>query len=101
MAVRHLLWSMLGVLAVAACDDPQETLAATIEEARACDVGDTCVLAGDTDCTCGQPVNADAVDEVNAAADRVSCCDLLGRCVAVDCVAFANIRCEDGRCTGD
>jgi len=93
--------SLCLLLLCVACDDPRETLADVIEDARACDADDTCVVAGNTDCTCGQPVNSDRVEEVQAAADRVSCCDLFGACVQVDCAGFADLRCEGGRCIGD
>lgn|GEM_PF-1711401 len=94
---------VVAALAVAACADPQQRLAEVIDDARACEPGDTCVVTGGTDCTCPQPVNADAVDAVEAAAEAAngSCCDVFGQCVAVDCAAFANVRCEDGRCVGD
>jgi hypothetical protein len=85
----------------AACEDPQARLDEVLADARVCDEGDTCVLAGGTDCTCDQPVRVDAADAVNAAAAGISCCDLLGRCVAVDCAAFANVRCEAGQCVGN
>lgn len=97
--LRFAALAVVGV-AVTACTTPEERLAEIVADSQACEHGDTCVVAGFTDCNCGFAVNADAEDAVNAAADGVSCCDLLGQCIAVDCAAFESVACIDGRCTG-
>lgn len=92
---------LIASAALPACVDPKERLAELIDEAAACEPGDTCVLAGDSGCTCAQPVNADRADEVDEAAKDVQCCNLVGQCVAVECASFENVRCEEGRCVGN
>lgn len=99
--MRVVMVGLFALTGLMACADPKDTLAAVIDDAAACAEGDTCVVAGATDCSCGGPVNSARVDEVEAAAARVSCCDLLGRCIAVECAAFENVRCEAGRCVAD
>jgi hypothetical protein len=88
-------------LALTACESAEERLDRVIDEAKACEEGDTCVVAGGTDCTCGAPVNEEKAAEVTAAAADIECCDLFGRCVAVDCAGFQDVRCEDGTCIGE
>lgn len=83
------------------CESPEQRLARMIDEAMACEPDDSCVLAGGSDCTCAQPVNEARAAEVDEAAKDISCCDMFGRCVAVDCAAFQDIRCQDGQCRGD
>jgi hypothetical protein len=89
------------VVATAACESPEARLERVRDDAAACADGDTCVVAGSGDCVCGSPINENSVEEVEAAADAIACCDLLGSCVAVDCAAFENVACVDGRCVGD
>lgn len=91
---------LLGFLLLTACTDGTDELAATIAEHQTCTADSDCVLAGDTDCTCGQPVNVDGVDDVNDAASGVDCC-FLGSCRAVDCAAVNAIRCVDERCVAE
>lgn len=88
-------------LGAGACESAEARRERVLDEAVACQPGDTCVLAGDSDCTCGVPVNAARAAEVDEVTAAIACCDVLGSCVAVDCAAFANLRCEDGRCVGD
>jgi hypothetical protein len=66
------------------------------EEAAACSPGDTCVLAGSAQCLCPGPVNASKAAEIEASADEVCCGG-----IQVECVAFQNPRCENGRCVAD
>ena len=95
---RYLL---ILVLVSAACESPEDRLERLIDEAAACEEGDTCVIAGATDCSCGEPVNAEQEDEVNAAAEGITCCDLFGACMMVECAAVEHLRCEEGRCAAD
>jgi hypothetical protein len=46
-------------------------------------------------------VNAASASEIDALAQQVTCCDLFSPCVAVSCARLENLRCENGRCTGD
>jgi hypothetical protein len=69
----------------------QERAAAT-----ACSAADTCVLAGSAQCLCPGPVNAAKAAEIEAAAKDVCCGGTI-----VECVAFTNPRCENGRCVAD
>jgi hypothetical protein len=89
------------VLLTAACESAEDRRERLIAEGRACSADDECVLAGDSDCTCAVPVNKDKAAEIDAAADEIQCCTVLGQCTAVECAAFANIRCDDGACVGD
>lgn len=67
-----------------------------VQEAAACNPGDTCVLAGQSQCTCKVPVNARSQASIDADAERLDC----GGAIA-SCILFANVRCENGKCTGD
>jgi hypothetical protein len=66
------------------------------EEATACSPGDTCVLAGSAQCLCARPVNASRATEIDGSAQEVCCGGTI-----VDCVAFTNLRCENGQCVAD
>jgi hypothetical protein len=67
-----------------------------VEEARLCDEGDVCELAGGGTCICPMPVNGAAVDSVEEAAADVDC-----EGAVVECVSHSNLRCEEGRCVSD
>jgi len=84
-----------GLLVGCAATSPEE-LAQIVDEARACEDGDVCELAGSGACTCATPVNADAVATVDEAAADVDCQGAM-----VECVSHTNLRCEDGRCRSD
>lgn len=75
-----------------------EAFHAQVEEARQCDSGDTCVLAGSARCLCATPVNASRAQEVDDLASQVECGNLV-----VDCVLYEieSVRCEANRCTAD
>lgn len=93
----HAAWVVLLVLA-GGCGDSHspEELSALVEEARRCEPGDTCVLAGGSRCSCGVPVNASRAEEVDDFARQVDCGN-----VVVDCPIVENVRCEANRCTAD
>jgi hypothetical protein len=91
----------LALLVVVGCGVSRDEYAQRVDEAQLCNDGDTCVLAGGNDCSCPAPVNAGSAAEIDALASEVSCCDPFGACVAVDCARLENLRCENGRCTGD
>lgn len=70
-------------------------------DASACSDTDACTLAGrpaGTSCTCccRSPVRASEAANIDAAAGRVFCGGKM-----VECVPFANPRCEAGRCVAD
>lgn len=67
-----------------------------VEEAAACAPGDTCVLAGQSQCTCRVPVNARNQAAIDADAKLVDCGGAI-----VSCIFFSNVRCENGKCVGD
>lgn len=73
-----------------------EELVDIVEEARACEEGDSCELAGGGTCTCAMPVNAEATERVEEAAADVDCEGAM-----VECISHSNVRCEDGRCVSD
>jgi hypothetical protein len=84
-------WLMTVALAFAACAPTTADLSALIDEARACDEGDTCVLAGSGRCSCNTPVNGARAAEVNDLASQVACIGV------VDCPWHSSVRCEAGR----
>ena len=89
----------IAVLAVACggCTGTSpEEYAEIIEEARACDEGDVCELAGAGACTCAMPVNSESVDRVETAAGDVDC-----EGAVAECISHSNLRCEEGRCVSD
>jgi len=92
--MRPLILVSLAFLA--GCCPTHEEFTQQREEAAACSPGDTCVLAGSSQCLCAGPVNAAKAAEIEAAAKEVCC----GGAV-VDCVSFTNLRCENGRCVAD
>jgi hypothetical protein len=87
---------LASVVFLSACCVSEEEFSQEAEEAAACSAGDTCVLAGASQCLCARPVNASKAAELDALAQEV-CCE--GR--AVSCVPFLNVRCENGRCMGN
>jgi predicted class III extradiol MEMO1 family dioxygenase len=88
----------LGLLAgFTACNaTTPEEYAQIVDDARACSDGDSCVLAGTSDCVCPTPVNASQADRVNTAAGDVDCNGAIA-----ECIAHTNVRCEAGRCKSD
>src|SRR5687768_16679398 len=93
------LFALLA-LTLVTCGDAdsftRDDLLQVINDARACDPGDSCILAGSSQCTCQMPINAESEDDVTAAAEQVDC---EGR--IVQCVGWTNLRCEDGLCIAD
>jgi hypothetical protein len=87
---------LASVVLLSGCCLSTEELAQQREEAAACAPGETCVLAGSSQCVCPVPVNASKAAEIEAAADEVCCGG-----AQVDCVFFQNVRCENGRCVAD
>jgi len=87
---------LASLVFLSGCCLSQEEFNQEVQEATACSTGDTCVLAGSAQCLCARPVNASKATEINASAGEV-CCDG----ALVDCVAFTNLRCENGRCVAD
>jgi hypothetical protein len=87
---------LASVLMLSGCCLSQEEFNQQVEKAAACSPGDTCVLAGSAKCLCSRPVNASQAAQINASSQDVCC----GGGV-VDCVAFRNPRCENGRCVAD
>lgn len=100
-ALLQLIPIFFGLLFCVACESPKDQLDRVLDEAAACEGADPCVIAGATDCSCGAPVNAEQLQDVKRAAAAVSCCDPFGGCVAVDCAAQLDPRCEDNRCVAD
>ncbi len=92
--MRPLLLASLVFLS--GCCLSREEFSEQRSEAAACSPGDTCVLAGGAQCMCALPVNASKAAEIEAAAKDVCCGG-----ASVDCVSFANPRCENGRCVAD
>lgn len=84
-----------AILGACTATSPEE-FAAIVEEARACQDGDGCQLAGGGQCTCDTPVNDDAVARIDEAAADVDC-----EGAVVECTSHQNVRCEDGRCRSD
>jgi hypothetical protein len=81
----------------AACDTTTpEEYAHIVEQARPCTDGDSCVLAGSSDCVCPTPVNATEQERVSMAATEVDCNGAIA-----ECIAHTNVRCEGGRCISD
>lgn len=87
---------LASLVFLSGCCLSQEEFAQERLDAAACSPGDTCVLAGSAQCLCPVPVNASRAAEIEASAKDVCC----GGGV-VDCVAFVNPRCENGRCVAD
>ena len=87
---------LVSVVLLSGCCESIEDFSAQRAEAAACAAGDTCVLAGSAQCLCAAPVNASRAAEIEAAAEGVCCGG-----IQVDCVAFQNPRCENGRCVGN
>lgn len=75
-------------------------LTVTMADAGACVTGDTCVLAGKSNCSCDAPVNARAKTQIDAQVSQINqtCAaeDFLG-----DCQTLTLPRCEAGRCVAD
>src|SRR5512140_2410155 len=93
-AMRPFILASLVLLS--GCCLSQEDFNKQVEEATACSSGDTCVLAGSAQCLCARPVNASKASQLNDSAKDVCCSG-----VQVDCIAFQNPRCENGRCVAD
>jgi hypothetical protein len=99
---RALSFSRLGMAGVlffilmTGCAPTGVDLENAISEAGTCSEGQTCTLAGGTDCSCPAPVRADREHEINEIASRVACDG-----VRVRCVPTANPRCESDRCVAD
>lgn len=87
---------LVSVVFLSGCCESIESFSEQRQDAAACSPGDTCVLAGGAQCLCAAPVNASRAAEIEAAADEVCCGG-----IQVDCVAFLNPRCENGRCVAD
>jgi hypothetical protein len=87
---------LASLVFLSGCCLSEEEFSQQVEEAEACAAGDTCVLAGSAQCLCARPVNAARAGEIDAAARDVCCGGTL-----VECVAFQNPRCENGRCVAD
>ena len=92
--MRPLILASLAFLA--GCCLSIEEFEQQAAEATACSPGDTCVLAGSAQCLCARPVNASKAEEIDATAGDVCCGGTLA-----ECIAFTNLRCENGRCVGD
>lgn len=89
----------LALVALAALLGPscgRSELAALAREAAACGPGDTCVLAGQSTCWCGSPVNARRAQEVDEFAAHVNCGGEV-----VSCARQVDPRCDAdaGACT--
>jgi hypothetical protein len=87
---------LASVVWLSACCPSIEEFTDQRETATSCSPGDTCVLAGSSDCLCPTPVNASRAAEIEAAADEVCCGG-----AQVECVFFQNPRCENGKCVAD
>lgn len=64
-----------------------------VAEARSCEAGDTCVLAGSSQCTCPRSVNQKRAAEVDELASRVACGGMM-----VECASPGTPVCENGSC---
>jgi hypothetical protein len=87
---------LASVVVLSGCCLSEEEFSHQRQDAAACSPGDTCVLAGSAQCLCAGPVNASRAAEIEAAAGEVCCGG-----AQVECVAFRNPRCENGRCVAD
>lgn len=67
-----------------------------IQDSQACEEGDTCVLAGDTQCSCPQPVSSKNKEQIDQAAGLLDCG---GK--TVKCQGYINPRCADKICVAD
>jgi hypothetical protein len=83
-------------VALLACGISDAEYARIVDDAAVCSPGEACVLAGGSDCTCPQPVNARNAARVNAAADDVRCGNIM-----VKCRGFGEPRCANGRCEAE
>jgi len=96
-------------LVMAACDGEPTTatrdeallrLGRLMQTAKACSAPGQCVLAGKSNCSCEEPVNASYSDQIDEAVEAVNqtCAieDFVG-----DCIAYQNPRCEQGQCVAD
>jgi hypothetical protein len=68
-----------------------------VNAARTCDeaAGDTCRLAGASQCLCPTPVNSAKAADIDRVAQSVACG------AAVHCVQMLNPRCANGTCVAD
>lgn len=95
LRMRLFLALLAGVL-LCSCGPSREDLNALIAKSAACAPGDTCVLAGQTDCTCGGPINSKNLSEVNDEAANVRCGGS-----EVSSRSLTNPHCQNGTCVVD
>lgn len=67
-----------------------------LQDSQACEEGDACVLAGNTQCSCPLPVNSKDKEQIDQAAAFLDCG---GK--TVKCQGYVNPRCEDRTCVAD
>lgn len=91
--MRYLLPVVLAV-ALPSCGISIQELSNVVREARPCSAGDTCVLAGGSQCTCSTAVNAEKKHDVDIAAASVDCGGAM-----VECEACEDPQCLQGTCT--
>ncbi|MGI5864733.1 MAG: hypothetical protein ACOX6T_22160, partial [Myxococcales bacterium] len=85
----------LSVLLLTSCGLSLDELHELVEESRACEPGEQCVLAGAGQCTCETPVNAKHRQRIDEAAAEVRCGGAM-----VECPTIGSVACEAGRCVG-
>jgi hypothetical protein len=73
-----------------------EQLALDVDEARACNAGQTCTLAGGGQGTCDGPLNQAEAARIEAPAGRVACWGAM-----VECPSPSESGCEAGICGVD
>ncbi len=76
------------------------TLVSEFDGAGACVDGDTCIIAGQGNCSCGRPINSKSASTVAEAVLRLN-----STCAAedflADCIAYVNPKCEANRCVAE
>ncbi len=87
-------WLVLLPLLLGACSVTPGEVHERVQEARACNTGDSCVFTEVRGCLCASPVNATKVDELNALLKKVDCGGVVSTCADT-----AKAACVEGRCT--
>ena len=88
------LLPLLLAAALPACGSSIAELSSLVREARDCSDGDSCVLAGGSQCTCDTAVNAKRKQDVDLAAAMVDCGGAM-----VECAACIDPQCARGLCS--
>ncbi|MGC4113447.1 MAG: hypothetical protein QM765_02000 [Myxococcales bacterium] len=88
------LYAIVLAAALPGCGISIQELASVVREARACTDGDTCVLAGGSQCTCNTAVNSTKKKDVDIAVASVDCGGAM-----VECAECLDPQCVQGMCS--